>query len=118
MTESSIKSKRILNLVVQTEYDEIEVAALQPLVEDFEKTLGDLKSLPDDPKNVKTKLHGEAYLSAAEDFLKSSKEMMRRIRDKKSFTESEIRMGEMTEGTPQNVVSKYNYMIRRQNSLQ
>lgn len=120
VTESSIKAKRVLNQISQTEFDKLDAATLQPLVEDFEKTVNDLKSLPTDstdPKNIGEQFNVRSYVSAAEEFLKSSKELMRRVRDKKPFSNSDLMMGEMTTGTPQNVVREYNEMIGAQNRI-
>lgn len=120
ITESSIKSKRILSQVTQNDFDKIDAATLQPLVEDFEKTVNDLKALPtesQEPNKAIEQMNVRGYVSAAEDFLKTSKELMRRVRDQKPFSRSELMVSEMTVGTPQNVVREYNDLIGAQNRI-
>lgn len=117
VTKSAISSKKILKQIEQTEFANLSAAELQPLIEDFEKNTNELKTIPTDGENAMRRPMASSYISSAEDFLKSSKELMRRVRDKKPFTNMELRMGEMTDGTPQNVVREYNELISRQNSL-
>ena len=58
------------------------------------------------------------YTRACDEFMKAAKEMMRRIRDKKPFTDFEkrqIAMGfeETIEGSPGKLMSEYNSMIQQ-----
>lgn len=110
--ESGIKAKKIKTLLQDKQFEQITVDDISPLIDDFEATVEQLHS--DDSK----KMMAGMYVSACEDFSKASKEMMRRIRDKKPFDESERRFistgaGWMVEGSPAKIIKAYNDMISR-----
>ena len=110
VVESGIKAKKIKNLVKDTEFMQISADELNTLIEDFSVTVEQLKA--DNSKPM-----ASSYARSCEEFMKAAKEMMRRIRDKQPFTDSEkrqIAMGfeETIEGSPGKLMDKYNSMIR------
>ena len=107
---SGIDSKKIKNLVQNKKYTEITADELKPLIEKFETTTKELKEASSDKKA------SSIYINSCNDFLKASKEMMRRIRDKKTFSDIEKRQiglnaGWMVSGSPDKVIKAYNSMI-------
>ena len=111
VVETGIKAKKILKEVDKSSFNQLDAETMQPLIDDFARSVDALLAAKESVKSnvsVSTSL----YPSSCEEFLKSSKELMRRVRDKKPFSEIDLRMGAMTTGTPQNIVSKYNDMIR------
>jgi hypothetical protein len=110
VVESGIKAKKIKNLVKDTEFMQIYADELSSMIEDFNVTVEQLKA--DNSKPI-----ASSYARSCEEFMKAAKEMMRRIRDKKPFTDFEkrqIAMGfeETIEGSPGKLMDKYNSMIR------
>lgn len=114
MVDTGIKAKKILKEVDRQSFNELSAEALQPLVDDFGKSVDELKIVKETSKN-QTNISVSMYPRSCEEFLKSSKELTRHIRDKTPFTRNELMMGNLTTGTPQNLVSKYNEMIRYRN---
>ena len=112
VTDTGIKAKNIMRFVKQTEYSQIKAENLQPMIDDFEKSVDDLKSAG------ANKSLSSLYISSCDGFLKASKELMRRVRDKKPFSDFERRelgtsAGWMVEGSPDKLLNKYNEMIQR-----
>ncbi|HXM34053.1 MAG TPA: YiiG family protein [Pyrinomonadaceae bacterium] len=112
VVDTGIKSKNIIKFVKQTEYSQIKAENLQPLIDDFEKSVNDLKSA------AANKALGSFYVSSCDNFLIASKELMRRVRDKKAFSDFERRelgtsSGWMVDGSPDKLINKYNEMIQR-----
>ncbi len=112
VVESGIKSKKIKTLLQDKQFEQITADELNPLIEDFDATVEELRGEASKQPMAST------YISACEEFTKASKEMMRRIRDKKPFTESERRFistgaGWMVEGSPAKITKAYNDMIQR-----
>ncbi|NOT48380.1 MAG: YiiG family protein [Acidobacteria bacterium] len=110
VVETGIKAKKIKNLLQAKEFDQITVDDLSPLIDDFSTTVDKMKASNAKPMT-------SMYTNSCDSFLKASKEMMRRIRDKKPFTDFEkrqIAMGfeETIEGSPGKVIGAYNDMIR------
>jgi len=110
--DTGVKAKKIVRLVRQTDFSHINVEELQPLIDDFEKSLEGLKSA-----GAKKTMSG-FYISSCDDFLKAAKELMRRVRDKKPFTGMErswvgTASGWMVEGSPDKLIHQYNEMIQR-----
>jgi hypothetical protein len=111
IVETGIKAKKIKNVLQEKEFEQISADELNPLIEDFNKTVDELKA-------DKTKTMASMYTSACDDFTKAAKEMMRRIRDKKPFSNTERQFistgaGWMVEGSPAKVIKAYNDMISR-----
>lgn len=112
VVDTGIKSKNIMRVVRQTEFSQIKVDDLQPLIDDFEKAVTDLKTAAG--ANPLSSL----YVSSCDDFLKAAKELMRRVRDKKPFSDFERRElgtggGWMIDGSPDKLIHTYNEMISR-----
>lgn len=64
----------------------------------------------------------DSFIDTAESYLKASKELMRRKRDNKAFTKSELQRlggsaGWMVEGSPDKVSRAYNDLVNRSNGL-
>ncbi len=111
VVESGIKAKKIKTLLQDKTFEQITADELTPLIEDFDATVEELKA--DSTKKVMA----GSYVRTCEEFTKASKEMMRRIRDKKPFTDSERRFistgaGWMVDGSPAKVTKAYNDMIQ------
>ena len=111
IVESGIKAKKIKNLIKGNDFMQISPDVLNSLIEDFNVTLEQLKA--DNSKPM-----AGTYTRACDEFMKAAKEMMRRIRDKKPFTDFEkrqIAMGfeETIEGSPGKLMSEYNSMIQQ-----
>ena len=112
LVDTGIKSKNIVRFVKRTEYSQIKAENLQPLVDDFEKSVDDLKSA------AGNRTFSSLYVSSCDEFLKAAKELMRRVRDKKPFSDFERRelgtdAGWMIDGSPDKLINKYNEMIQR-----
>ncbi|MEO7674028.1 MAG: YiiG family protein [Pyrinomonadaceae bacterium] len=111
VVESGIKAKKIKTLLQDKQFEQITADELTPLIEDFDTTVQQL--IAEDSKKT---MAGQ-YVRACEEFTKASKEMMRRIRDKKPFTDSERRFiatgaGWMVDGSPAKITKAYNDMIQ------
>ena len=116
ITDLGVKAKKILRIAQKTEFSQIKADDLQPLIDDFEKCNTDTKTAGS--KNSMASI----YFSASDDFLKASKEMMRRIRDKKAFNDFEKRQmgtfgGWTVEGSPDKIIHSYNDMIQRRSFM-
>ncbi len=111
IVETGIKAKKIKNLLQEKEFEQISADELSPLIDDFNSVVERLKA-------DGTKKMANMYTSACDDFSKAAKEMMRRIRDKQKFTDTERRQiamgaGWMVDGSPAKVIKAYNDMIQR-----
>jgi hypothetical protein len=112
LVDTGIKSKNIMRLVKRTEYSQIKVEDLQPLIDDFEKAVDELKGA------AGSRPLSSLYVSSCDEFLIASKELMRRVRDKKPFSDFDKRQlgtsaGWMIDGSPDKLINKYNEMIQR-----
>jgi hypothetical protein len=112
VVDTGVKAKKIVRLVRQTDFSHINVDELQPLIDDFEKSVEALKTAG------AKKTMSSFYVSSCDDFLKAAKELMRRVRDKKPFTGMErnwvgTASGWMVEGSPDKLIHQYNEMIQR-----
>jgi len=112
VVDTSIKSKNIVKLVKATEFSQIKVEELQPMVDDLEKSINEMKTA------AGNKPLSSLYISSCDDFLKAAKELMRRVRDKKPYSDFERRQvgtaaGWMVDGSPDKLINKYNEMIQR-----
>jgi hypothetical protein len=111
VVESGIKAKKLKSLLQSKGYEEITADEMSPLIADFETTIESLRTAPDAKKTS-----SDSYAKSCDDFAKASKEMMRRIRDGKKFSDTEQRQiamgaGWMVEGSPAKVIKAYNDMI-------
>lgn len=112
VVESGVKAKKIKTLLMDKQFEQITADELNPLIEDFGATVEELLA-----ESSKNPLAG-MYTRSCEAFTKASKEMMRRIRDNKPFTDFERRQiamgfGSTVEGSPGKVVEAYNDMIQQ-----
>jgi len=112
LVDTGVKSKNIVRFVKRTEFSQIKVEDLQPLIDDFEKSVEGIKAA-----SANSPL-SSFYVSSCDNFLIASKELMRRVRDKKPFSDFEKRElgtsgGWMVEGSPDKLINKYNEMVQR-----
>lgn len=119
ITEFKIEAKKILNYVRDHEYANMKPDDFQPMIESVEKSLEAVKaaktsgSRPGGIPNFSSTM----FPSNAEEFIKATKALMRRLRDKKPFSDFDRRAlgtgaGWMIEGSPDQVVDRYNKLIR------
>jgi hypothetical protein len=110
VVDLSIKSKKIIVYIRDKKYEDMKAEDLQPLIEETEAALNETK-------NTKSgRPTAGAFLSQADDFVKASKDLMRRIRDKKPFSNFDRNLlgtsgGWMVEGSPDKVINVYNRMV-------
>ncbi|MBN9166395.1 MAG: YiiG family protein [Myxococcales bacterium] len=96
---------------------------LEPLMVAYEKAVEEMKTYASSHKDETGKvMMWSMFESKVEDYLKVLKERVRRVRDKKAYTSSEIRMlesgsGWMVEGSTAKVSRDYNDLVSRSNSL-
>jgi hypothetical protein len=120
------QAKKTLNVII-AEYDKVDNVSkmnIEPVkaeTEKLEAAIEDVrKYMKENPEAAKTEFGatGESgvnsYLSDADAFLKASKELYRKVRDKESF--KSVLSANMVEGTPEYALEKYNRMIRSSNS--
>jgi len=110
VTETGVKAKKVKNLLQDKEYEQLTADELNTLISDFETSVEELR------KDTSKKSSGGSYARSCDEFTKASKELMRRIRDGKKFTDSEERFnasgaGWMVEGSPGKVIKAYNDML-------
>lgn len=104
-------------------------------VDDAKMDLPKLESAVKDLEDIETALEayvkanpGEAkgmfsfFTSEAQDFLKAAKELHRRLRDKKPFSQGDLMMlegnnGWMVDGTQQKMIRAYNDLVNQSNQL-
>lgn len=99
------------------------LAELQPLADAYEKAFDEMKTYAASHKaEVAKAFMWTAYASAAEDYLKATKERVRRLRDRTPYSTGESMLlrngnGEMVEGTSMKLNKKYNDLVERSNSV-
>lgn len=116
VVDFNIRAKKVSSYVQRTSYGEMKADDLQAMNDELEKSINTMKD------EGKSNTFGSMYFSAADDLLKASKELMRRIRDKKPFNSFEARQvgtsgGWMVEGSPDKVIYAYNSLISRRSML-
>lgn len=116
VVDFNIKAKKVSNYAGRTEYAQMSADELQTMNDEIESAIAAMKA------NVGDNTMASFYFSSADEFLKASKELMRRIRDKKPFNDFERRQigtpsGWMVEGSPDKVINKYNDLIRNRSML-
>lgn len=103
--------------------DQIDLAKLEAATKELEDMVNQLEAYE--------KAHGDevskvmmwgSYAGRPVEVLKAAKAVMRRVRDKKPFADSEIMMinggnAQMIEGHPANLLDKYNDLVKAGNSL-
>jgi hypothetical protein len=116
VVDFNMKAKKIAGYVQHNKYQEMSADDLQKLADELEPALNAMKDAG------KTKTMASTYFSAADDLLKSTKELMRRIREHKPFDSIErdelgTQAGWMVEGSPDKVIYSYNQLIQRRSLL-
>jgi hypothetical protein len=110
-------AKKLVHFAEVDSMDQVNLAGLSGGIAAYEGSLGALSSYADAHHAEADKVSMlSSFQSASADFLKASKELMRRKRDNKGF-KGEILPPEMIEGHPANVLAKFNDMINRSNDL-
>jgi len=112
----NMKAKAIANYIQHTKYQDMGADNLQKLTDDMEPALNAMKDAG------KKNAFAETYFSAADDLLKSTKELARRIREHKAFDTIEkeelgTSAGWMVDGSPDRVTYSYNQLIGRRSLL-
>ena len=112
LIDFNMKAKRISSYVQHTKYPDMTADELQKLADDLEPAINAMKDAG------KTRTMASMYFNSADEFLKNTKELMRRIRDHKpfdSFEKGELgtAAGWMVEGSPDKVIYSYNQLINQ-----
>lgn len=103
--------------------DQIDLAKLEAATKDLEEITNQLeayeKAHADEVSKV---MMWGAYAGRPVDLLKAAKALVRRVRDKKPFADSEVMMinsgsAKMIEGHPAQLLDKYNDLVKAGNSL-
>src|SRR5690606_23515948 len=105
----SVKAKTLIVDLRDMKIEDMSDEDLQQLIEATEAALTETK-------NSKSGPTAGIFLNQADDFVKASKELMRRIRDKEPFSDFDRRQlgtssGWMVDGSPDKVISVYNRMV-------
>jgi hypothetical protein len=116
VVDFNMKAKKIAGYVQHNKYQDMSADDLQKLTDDLEPALNAMKDAG------KSKTMASTYFSAADDLLKSSKELMRRIREHRPFDSIEkeelgTSAGWMVDGSPDKVIYSYNQLIQRRSML-
>ncbi len=116
ITKFAISSKRLSSYSGRTDFAGLNADTIQELVTKAEADLGDVKSFAGERPLA------SVYFSAADEFVKASKDLMRRVRDKKPFSSFESSQlgtfsGWMVDGSPDKVRYNYNRLIQSRSML-
>ena len=110
-------AKGLVHFAEVDSLEKVDAAGLNAALTTYEKSYGELTSYADGHAAEADKVTMfSSFRSAAADFLKSAKELMRRKRDNKGF-KGEVLPPELIEGHMAQVLSKYNDMINASNNL-
>ncbi len=114
------EAKALLRLTDVAELKELDLQKLDVAVQTYDKTLTELDQYVDSHKAEVDKVSMfSSYLSDTKDFLKASKDLLRRKRDNKDFNKEFFSKSspQMVEGHPAQVVDKFNRMVGDSNRL-
>lgn len=116
VVDFNMKAKAVVNYVEHTKYPDMNADELQKLTEELEPALNAMKDAG------KSKTIASTYFSAGDDLVKSTKELMRRIREHKPFNSIEkeelgTQAGWMVDGSPDKVIYSYNQLNSRRSLL-
>ena len=116
LVDFNMKAKKVAGYVQHNKYQDMSADDLQKLTDDLEPALNAMKDAG------KSKTMASTYFSAADDLLKSTKELMRRIREHRPFESIEkeelgTSAGWMVDGSPDKVIYSYNQLIQRRSLL-
>jgi Protein of unknown function (DUF3829) len=115
----TIKAKMLLNAEAGGEDKPFNLAKVTAALEGLEGGVKDLEAYGDGHPDEKA---GSIFLSSARSFLKSGKELMRRVRDKTPYSAGEKMnlsnslSGWMVEGSPPALMHNYNELVDRFNA--
>lgn len=107
-----IQAKRVLRALQSPKPD---MAAITQALGEYEGSVKAIEALPADEAKI-----GSFFIGSAKSYLTTSKQLMRRIRDKVPYSQGDRMMinaggGEMIEGTPQRLQRDYNGLIESYN---
>ncbi len=114
-----IKAKTLLNAEAGGDDKPFDLTKVTPALEGYEGAVKDLEAYGDGHPDEKA---GSIFLSSARSFLKTGKELMRRVRDKTPYSEGEKMnlsnslSGWMVEGSPPALMHNYNELVDRFNA--
>jgi len=116
VVDFNMKAKKVAGYVQHNKYEDMTADGLQALADELEPALNAMKDAG------KSRTMASTYFSAADDLLKSTKELMRRLREHKPFDSIEkeemgTSAGWMVDGSPDKVVYSYNQLIQRRSLL-
>lgn len=117
VVDFNVKAKKLSSYVQRTAYASMDADQLQTMNDELESSINAMKE--QGKGNISM---ASMYFSAADDLLKASKELMRRIRDKEPFDSFEKGIlgtsgGWMVNGSPDKVIWAYNQLISRRSML-
>ncbi len=116
VTKFAVSSKKLSVYATRTEFGALDADTLEHTITEVDSDLAEMKT-----QGSKNPL-ATVYFSAAEEFVKSSKELMRRVRTKEPFDSFEKQQlgtfsGWMVEGSPDQVRYNYNRLIQSRSML-
>jgi Protein of unknown function (DUF3829) len=114
------EAKAVIKLSDVGELKELDQQKFDVAVQSFDRALGDLQQYATDHKAEASKVSlFSSYVSAADEFLKSAKELLRRKRDNKDFNKEFFSKSSpiMVSGHPAQLIEKYNRMVNSSNGL-
>ncbi len=117
IVEFNVKAKKLSTYVQRTVYTAMNPDEIQAMNEELETSINAMKEQGKGNASM-----ASMYFSAADDLLKASKELMRRIRDKEPFDSFESSQlgsagGWMVDGSPDKVIHAYNQLVSRRSML-
>jgi hypothetical protein len=116
VVDFNMKAKKIASYVQHIKYQDMTADDLQKLTDELEPALNAMKDAG------KSKTMASMYFHQADELLKDTKELMRRLRDHKPFDTIEkeelgTSAGWMIEGSPDKVIYSYNQLINQRSLL-
>jgi len=114
----------MINVKSVKEFSALPAPELQAKVDTLAQEYSELKAMVDAKgKDLEGTSNVDSYASALETYLKTAKEVTRRIRDKTKFTDSELERlgtgaGWMTDGSPDKLDRDHESLIREYNRMQ
>ncbi|MET0593376.1 MAG: DUF3829 domain-containing protein [Polyangiaceae bacterium] len=117
------KFSKAVDVSSVTEYFALPATDLQAKIDVLSQDHAELQKIIEAKgKELEGSFGVELYASSLEDFVKEAKEVTRRIRDKKTFTNSELERlgtsaGWMTHGSPDSLESKHKSLVGNYNRM-
>lgn len=121
-TKKVVTEARHLVEIGETPLAEFDLEKFTPALDKFEKALDEAEAYAKANKAEADSVSiYSMFLSAAGDYKKSAKELMRRVRDKEEFSTGDKMMLKnspaMVDGTPAKLIKEYNDLINSSNGL-